>query len=126
MIKRDTDGYYNRVTVLWQVFITFHLFTLGAIFFRAKSISDAWYILKHIFNPTTFRVRLLFSSYEFIMMVLFIVFITGIHLVQEYRGSIREIIKRKPLAVRWAIYYFFIMAIFMFMYETSQFIYFQF
>jgi uncharacterized paraquat-inducible protein A len=59
-------------------------------------------------------------------MVGLIIFLVIIHVIQEKWGSIRQILKSKPLVIRWAVYYLFVISIFLGMYKTSQFFYFQF
>jgi alginate O-acetyltransferase complex protein AlgI len=36
---------HNKAMTIWQVFVTFHLVCLAWVFFRANSISDAFYIM---------------------------------------------------------------------------------
>jgi len=55
-----------------------------------------------------------------------ILLLNVVHLVQERHGSIRKLIREKPLVVRWVFYYLLVMTIFLGMQKSSQFIYFQF
>jgi alginate O-acetyltransferase complex protein AlgI len=110
----------------WMVVATFHLFVLGAVFFRAKSLTDAWYVLTHFAGTNILQVPLIYKLSELGIMLGVIILLNVIHLVQERYGSIRKLIREKPLPVRWALYYLLVMTIFLGMQKSSQFIYFQF
>ncbi len=122
----DFDRFIGGLKRLWMVVVTFHLFTLGAIFFRSKNLSDAWYILTHFPGTNFHHLPLFFKPGDLGLMLGVVLLLNAIHLVQERRGSIRAMIRTKPLIVRWALYYLLVMTIFLGMQKTSQFIYFQF
>ena len=69
-IRKDL---YERAVVaakkLWMIFATFHLFVLGAVFFRANSVADAWYILKN-FPGTTAGGTETFDVVQLALMIL--------------------------------------------------------
>jgi len=110
----------------WMVVVTFHLFVLGAVFFRARSLTDAWYILTHFAGTNILQVPLIYNLSELGIMLGVILLLNVVHLVQERHGSIRKLIREKPLVVRWVFYYLLVMTIFLGMQKSSQFIYFQF
>ena len=119
------DKFLGTAMKLWMIFVTFQLFTLGAIFFRSRNVKDAWYILTH-FPGTNFKdLKLVFSVTDFLQMAGVIIILNVINLLQE-RGSVREMLRKKPLALRWSLYYLLVMSIIGMMYKTAQFIYFQF
>ena len=111
---------------VWMVVVTFHLFVLGAVFFRAKSLTDAWYILTHFAGTNILQVPLIYKLSDMGLMLGVILLLNVVHLIQERHGSIRKMIREKPLVVRWALYYLLVMTIFLGMQKSSQFIYFQF
>ena len=123
--SKGIDRFFEVGVRLWQVAFTFNLFALGAIFFRARNMKDAWYVLTNFPGTDLSRILLFFKPMEFLLMFAVIVFITIIHLIQE-KGSIRQMLKSKPLWFRWAVYYLLVISILLGMHETSQFIYFQF
>jgi D-alanyl-lipoteichoic acid acyltransferase DltB (MBOAT superfamily) len=127
-----------------QLSITFTLICFAWIFFRANNISDAFYIISHLFDGVgdfllSFLASLLsfnFSSivkvgsqmnvlaYEFVIVILSIGFMEFIQLKHD---RIRFILARKPLIYRWIAYYFMVMSILLFgVFKESGFIYFQF
>jgi hypothetical protein len=63
---------------------------------------------------------------DFLILVLLIIFLLVIHGIQETHGSIRAIVRSKPLLVRWALYYLLIMSIFAGIRQTAGFEYFRF
>lgn len=119
-----------------QVVITFALISFAWIFFRANHLSDAVYIITHLFsglgNITDIKavLNLLFTlglnQYEFIIAVVSIAVMEFVHITQK-RGSIRDLISRQPLILRWTVYYLLVMSILVFgVFGSHEFIYFQF
>ncbi len=119
------DRFLKTAMKLWMIFVTFQLFTLGAVFFRSRNMSDAWYILTHFPGTNLKDLKLIFSVSDFLLMAGVIVLLNVINLLQE-RGSVRQMLRKKPLALRWSLYYLLVMSIIGMMYKTAQFIYFQF
>ncbi len=127
-----------------QTGITFGLVCLGMVFFRSTSLSEAWYILGHmwsgwgnlfnkyfwtsgqfsgqIFNQTDtpiMKVHLLFLPVSVALMVF------GEWANHKY--GIVDHLRRRPFLMRWAFYYALIFWIFAFGYFSQRtFIYFQF
>lgn len=122
----------NRMPLLQKIFkviVTFNLIALSWIFFRAKSLHDALYIIKHIIM--SFGTKLSFSAanitrYQLFICTMLIMVLLLIQLMQ--RSSALSIqIAKKPVYVRWGIYYVAIAAILLFgVFSTNSFIYFQF
>lgn len=126
----------NRLPLLnkyLQVLTTFSLVTFAWIFFRANNISDAFYIIKNLFNwqgvsdfsyfSSTF---FLASPYVFIVGLFGILFLEFIHLIQRH-GSIRHMLSNRPIYVRFFIYFLILFGILLFgNFSSQQFIYFQF
>lgn len=136
-----------------QVARTFLLICFSWIFFRAKSLEDALYVVRHLFTgaresltkyivyiwSVNFNrksvvveegIRTLFSLNrpfgELKIAVGAIGFLLFIHAIQRH-GSIRHMLSNKPAFFRWTIYYLMVMALFMFGFgEGEKFIYFQF
>ena len=125
VMNRDLDRFFEVSVKIWQIIFTFNLFALGAVFFRAKSLTDAWFILTHILGTDPQYITAGFGLPVFLSMIGVVIVIAVIHLIQE-KGSIRQMLKAKPIWFRWSLYYILIISIFLLMYKTSQFIYFQF
>jgi alginate O-acetyltransferase complex protein AlgI len=129
---------------LSQVLVTYCLVTFAWIFFRANTIKDALYIggkmpsalvvlgklvVRGHLSPGYIRAALgnipVYQS-DLVLSFVLIFFLEIVHLVQR-RWSIIGLIKKKPLVVRWSLYYLLLIAIIFFgIYENRQFIYFQF
>ncbi|HOD15371.1 MAG TPA: MBOAT family O-acyltransferase [Spirochaetota bacterium] len=127
-IRKDL---YERAVVaakkLWMIFATFHLFVLGAVFFRANSVADAWYILKNFPGTNVQAVLKSFDVVQLALMILLVFVINIVHYIQETRGSIRDMIRAKPLWVRWTCYFLLCTSIALLGVRGSQqFIYFRF
>ena len=113
-----------------KVFITFHLICFSWIFFRARSLGDAFYILRHI--PSGLRhPGISFSAagitkYQLLLCLAVIGFLLVIQWIQRGRVLSREI-TQKPVLVRWGIYYAAIVLVLLFgAFTANSFIYFQF
>ncbi|GAC1310988.1 MAG: MBOAT family protein [Mucilaginibacter sp.] len=119
-----------------QVLMTFTLVSVGWIFFRARSIGVAFYIIKSIatqtmsdardaFNPSV-HLNLGLLRQEVWIAVLSIMLLEGVHVIQK-RRSITGLIKTMPVYQRWIVYYAFLFILIFFHSAASkQFIYFQF
>ncbi len=113
-------GRFPRFHHALQVAVTFLLICLSWIFFRANSMTDAVYILSHLFASTKGGFALNGS------IVFFIVFMEYIQ-HQHQAGRIAHLFSGRPLLVRWSLYYALVMIVLIFgSYKEQQFIYFQF
>ncbi len=120
-------SFVDGAKTFWMVAATFHLFLMGAVFFRAKNVADAWYILTHFAGTNFGRLMLHFDPIQFSLMILLGFVLFAVHYIQETRGSIRKMIMTKPLAVRWALYALLGSSIVLLgVRGADQFIYFQF
>ncbi len=134
--KINRNLYLDKITFL-ETIITFSLVAYAWIFFRATSVDSAFYISKHIFTgiPTligdiqdqkTIVQNLGISIKDLYISGLLIVLLETVHLVQR-KVNLPEEFARKPVYVRWAVYYSVIATIFLLgVFEDRQFIYFQF
>ncbi len=112
-----------------KTFVTFHLVLLAWILFRANTMSDAAYVIGHLFTGIDFPLHgfsQVFSRPEFILAVLAIFFMESVHLLQN-GSSFLDFLKKRPPAVRWCVYYVLVVGILAFgVFSSEQFIYFQF
>jgi alginate O-acetyltransferase complex protein AlgI len=120
-----------------QTSITFFLVTFAWIFFRANSVSDAFYIIKHsitglysnllnLYHHLSIRLELGLPKHEILIGVLAIILMEIIHVMQN-KFIMREWVRSKPSIIRWSIYCSVVlMILFLGVYENRQFIYFQF
>lgn len=126
IIKLDRNLFINKA---FKVFVTFNLISFSWIFFRAKSINDALFIVRHIF--TDIRLKLTFgwvgvTRYDLLVCVLLIGFLLIVQLLQR-KGSLGSALKERPVILRWGIYYAAIITIILLgVFTSNSFIYFQF
>lgn len=135
--KRFRNRFPSWLNNILGIIFTFGYFTFSLIFFNAKSINSAIYITKHIITGIPEIVNKLITHKsvleyvgiartEFVMSVLLILFLVTIQFVQSKR-SISETILQKPTYIRWTLYYGLVLSIlFLGVFESRQFIYFQF
>lgn len=126
----------DRIPFL-QVLSTFVLVTFAWIFFRAKDVMTAFYIVKHIFteipdlifkllNHQKVSEPLGLSREDFVLSVILIIFLEVVHYIQR-KKNLSEIFTQKPIYIRWAVYYTLTLIIlYLGVFESRQFIYFQF
>lgn len=125
-----------------QVTTTFVLVSFAWIFFRANTLSDALYVVTHLFEGvsmvlkeiahpglllgTLFGAKTGISKQDVLVAAAAIVFMESVHVAQSF-GSVREMVSRKPLWLRWSLYYALALSILFFgQYRPQPFIYFQF
>ncbi|WP_246138946.1 MBOAT family O-acyltransferase [Mucilaginibacter frigoritolerans] len=118
-----------------QIFTTFFLILIAWVFFRARKIHDALYIIKSAFTQTyTDLINLLHhkpleittASHDLEKGIIVILFLELIHILQG-KMNIKDFINSQPKYLRWGIYYLFIFLLLLGSTATnSQFIYFQF
>lgn len=119
----------QRLFTLFQILLTFHLVCIAWVFFRAKHVGDAYYILREIlsFSWNFQEIISPLGKVECFYSVLFIAFLFGIETLQECGIVIRHALKRLPIYLRWPLYMAFLTSILMFAcFEKQEFIYFQF
>jgi D-alanyl-lipoteichoic acid acyltransferase DltB (MBOAT superfamily) len=128
---------YQKLKSLLQVITTFGLVTVAWIFFRARSVSDAFYVIKssvsglkgdfyNLLHHSPLNLKLGVSRTQLLICVGAILLMESVHIMQtKYR--VRDWLKTKPVCVRWGIYYTgFFLILFMGVWENRQFIYAQF
>ena len=124
-------GLHKCLRIGW----TFSLICVAWIFFRASSISDAWYILTHLFRGLHDGIKpiglgrilhLGLTRSGLAVAILSIGFMELIHFIQRHR-SIRHMLMEQPAWLRWSVYYALGFGILLFgVFQKRQFIYFQF
>jgi alginate O-acetyltransferase complex protein AlgI len=112
-----------------RVLLTFHLIAIAWVFFRARSLGEAWLILKKIalnlIQIPSLLSRFPFTAEHYTAFAL-IAFLIGIEIVDE-RRSIFQRLAAAPVAVRWGIYYLAIFALLILgRWQAREFIYMQF
>ena len=116
--------------------IVFVLVDFAWIFFRANNLSDAKYVITHLFSfnfshgvanalkGNMYKAGM--QPVEFLCSVFLILFLLFFE-SQEHSSRDFEIVNKRPVYVRWAIYYLVLLAIMFYgVFDNSQFIYFQF
>ncbi|MEG2191780.1 MAG: MBOAT family O-acyltransferase [Oscillospiraceae bacterium] len=133
---KDNNAKINPFVQLSKVVGTFLLIDFSWIFFRAKSLSDAMYIVKNLFsdifmafNPAYFTqamTKIGFYSNNGIAIVCCIIFMLLVE-IYEGRGELTKKLSKCNVIIRWIFYYTIIILILFFgWFGQSQFIYFQF
>lgn len=120
-----------------QVLTVFFLVCFSWIFFRANSITDAFFIVSQSASVLTSPAQVFALDWShdvfmdqgfkvFTVSVLAIALMEIVHLIQR-NGSVSQLILQRPVWVRWGIYYAAIIAVLLFgQFGHQEFIYFQF
>jgi len=112
-----------------RVLVTFHLIAITWVFFRARSLGDAWLILKKIalnlIEIPSLLSRFPFTAEHYWAFAL-IAFLIGVEIVDE-RRSIFQRLAAAPAMVRWSLWYLGIFALLILgRWQAREFIYMQF
>jgi alginate O-acetyltransferase complex protein AlgI len=111
------------------VLATFHLVLFAWIFFRARTLSDAWLILKTIASGAGFgrgAAALGLTAPILALCLGLIVLLETVHVLQE-RGVGARMLGNTPVTVRWGLYLLLLMGVLNLRpAEVAPFIYFQF
>ncbi len=125
-------------TRIAKMIITFVLIDLTWIFFRANTVSDAFYILGSVFRGWDMKVlvdgsllRLGLDTTEWICLGIGVVVLIAVGVMKERGMRIRECLSRQQLWFRWLVYLAAVFAVLLLGiygpgFEASAFIYFQF
>jgi D-alanyl-lipoteichoic acid acyltransferase DltB (MBOAT superfamily) len=134
-ITQSTILFFAKKNIV-NIIITFVLVNFAWIFFRSNSIEDAFHIIRKIFSGSgnyfalskNVYGNILYLGYPFWLFVLSLLLIPLLFILEtliEKNYVVR--FDRMPKPVKWAVYYAFIIAILVTgVFNTNQFIYFQF
>jgi D-alanyl-lipoteichoic acid acyltransferase DltB (MBOAT superfamily) len=118
----------NWLRLAMRIVITFILVCAGWVVFRAKSLSDAWYIFTHFHTGWDFgniRTEHFFLR-QMPVAIVSIVLLEAVQLAQR-RISLTGLLWQCPVVLRWVVYAGFILSVVLFgVFSKGQFIYFQF
>jgi D-alanyl-lipoteichoic acid acyltransferase DltB (MBOAT superfamily) len=118
----------SRLQQIWQTLVTFNLVCFAWIFFRAATVSDALYVVTHLFDGVS-GVRLMVSPHgtsDLIIAVSSILVIWLVSLVKVCFTFGRDFYQ-SPLWLRWGVYLCLTAGILVFnMDSNAGFIYFNF
>jgi D-alanyl-lipoteichoic acid acyltransferase DltB (MBOAT superfamily) len=132
----------HRLRKAFQVFVTFQLVCLAWIFFRAPSVSDAWYVVTNLHTGVGAYVLGLLEYYRELpqhrelvdpillgktlprfLLLLAALVLWGTVALLQHRFRIQE----RPAWIRWPAYYLLVAAIaFLAVHDDVGFVYFQF
>ncbi len=118
-----------------KVLITYLLVAFAWIFFRAASVSDAWYVVSHLHRdwPALTDIQALSSSLflgrptiDLFLALGAIGFFYLFHRINDH-ATIRTMFAGRPPWLRWSFYYILVLSILLIgVYGSDKFIYFQF
>jgi alginate O-acetyltransferase complex protein AlgI len=118
-----------------QILITFSLISLAWIFFRADTLSDAFYIISHLhvgwgkifdFEALSSMILLTKSKTDFVIVVASLVFLGIVHRMETHE-NMRQMLTGKPVWMRFALYYVIVAGVLLLsLPDATNFIYFQF
>ncbi len=110
----------NKIYVFFRIIKTTILVFIGELFFRAPRLLYGFGMIKKIvtdFNVAAFKNEVFalgMDIKDFAIVALALIFILVISILKEKGKNIREDISKKPIYVRWTLYYALILAIIVF------------
>lgn len=120
---------FPRILTGIQMLGTFALVCFAWIFFRANTMSEALYIIRHLFVGLNFSGSYgldVGGAYELALMAFSIGALLLVD-VGQARANGQPILSKQPLVIRWLVYYAILFAIILFgKFGVTDFIYFQF
>lgn len=122
-------GLEGKPLLKWmQIAITFNLICFAWLFFRANSVSDAWYIIVHSFQETSGTSSLIYavdaasdsgSLWQEIFILMISIFFIAIYSFGD-RDKVLKCFSGLPFWMRFTSYYFVVMYLLLFGYFTKQ------
>jgi alginate O-acetyltransferase complex protein AlgI len=120
---------YSLLVTGFSIFVTFHLVAFSWIFFRAKSLPDALFIISHLFSDLELRSGYgldIGGGYETMITFIALLVLILVDYLRE-RNVTLEFLRVRPLVLRWSLYYALVFSILLFgKFRVTEFIYFQF
>ncbi len=119
----------NVVLRIWRPVLTFHLVCLAWIFFRARSLGDAWHVVTHVFPLHLDELTLITPTVNLKTVITLAPIVVVLLVEYAWRGSPRGArLFTWPVWVRWPMYYALALAIIVLRPTTpsQSFLYFQF
>ncbi|MBP7736181.1 MAG: MBOAT family protein [Spirochaetes bacterium] len=131
IVRIKSEELYGRWTgglkKFWMMLVVFHLFAYSGIFFGVRTVKDGVYMITHCFARTINTEPLTYDPFKTWMMFILVAIYMAIQYVQEYRGSIRDLIRPRPAWMRWLLYALLCSSILLIgVRGAKQFIYFKF
>lgn len=118
----------SKIQQVWQTLVTFHLVCFAWIFFRAASVSDAMYVVTHLFDGVS-GVSTMFAPHgmsDLVIAAASLLVIWLVFLVRE-RSAVGRDFFDAPVWLRWGVYLSITTGILLFnMDSNAGFIYFNF
>jgi alginate O-acetyltransferase complex protein AlgI len=139
LITRDIREKLSKLFYLNSSFLlvctTFILVAFAWIFFRAKNLSDARYIIGHLFSdgskmlsiPSIKKIAHLgLNKYELLIAICSLFLMAFVHYLQR-KERLGFVFYHRSVYLRWGLYYMIVLSIITFgVFKKNQFIYFQF
>jgi alginate O-acetyltransferase complex protein AlgI len=121
--KKTLAKWLPTTPLLVTLIYFFSITSISSIFFRAESISDAWFILKRIFTlADVTKISSLIAGKLWYLLALLIAEI----LTTEKTFPLQELQLKIPKPARWVLYYIVIVLLIRYAEPKEAFIYFQF
>jgi len=121
----------NRLKPFWfnflSVSLTFSIWCFTLIFFRSKTIGDAFYIIRHLFDNFSLSIQIReYRHFGFAVTIILLIIFELIQFLRR-RFNLKEIIYSMPIFIRWTVYYAMVFSIIIFgFFKKIAFVYFQF
>lgn len=117
----------NYFIIITETILTLAIVMNAWVFFRSESIQEAFLFFGRLYSPSLLSVPAFDQRKMALIISLFVVLFFSIEWFgRDQQFAVAGLGSRCPKVIRWAIYYVFILIIFIFAGSNQQFIYFQF
>lgn len=124
---RKRLGLCGRTAAVWQVLFTFQLVSLAWVFFRAKTVEDAFCLIGNMVVNPALPVRMLSSQYSTFLAFGFALLFVAVELLlfwADRKGL--DLLQAVPPLIRYPAYAAGLLVMALFGVSNNEFIYFQF
>lgn len=121
-IRKNFPETLNNISGMAYVFI---LFAFSCIFFRSENLTDAGYLISHLFSGTKdfAMLKLSLQSHELGVMDYVVALVTIPCMFYIENKGLQQNISYSPKWIRWSVYYLFLIVIIVYGITHSGFIY---
>jgi len=127
----------TKILKLWKIFMTFNLVSFAWIFFRAESLRDASRVITNLFTGLGTQLGSLsvlkqslslgLGKFDLAVAAFSLAFMIVLEFTNRENNEHLLRLQKKPIYIRWVVYYFLVMWIALFSATGSQeFVYFRF
>lgn len=127
---RIASKFHSQFIIIASRILVFCFMSFSMIFFFSNSLSDAWYIISHLFENIEFNFSgnlIYLKKPLFLFVITCCAFVLGFEVLLENGLDFKTFFLKRPRWIRWSIYYMLVfLSIYFLSRENTNFVYQQF